>query len=108
MPGGDGTGPMGHGPMTGKKLGLCAGYSSPGYPNTGYGQGLGRGWGRGLGRGYLGRGRGFWWRGYPPEPYFQPTLTKEEEKKYLENIVKGLEEEIKEIRERIKGISEEK
>lgn len=107
MPGGDRTGPMGHGPMTGRGLGLCAGYSSPGYSNPGYGQGHGRGWGRGFGRGYWRRGRGFWGRSYYPEPYYQPAPTKEE-KKYLENIVKGLEEEIKDIRERIKEIAEEK
>ena len=33
MPGGDGTGPMGLGPMTGRAAGYCAGYSVPGYMN---------------------------------------------------------------------------
>ena len=108
MPRGDGTGPIGRGPMTGRGAGFCAGYTGPGYANPGFGRGLGRGWGRGYGRGYWGRGRGFWWRGYNPEPYYQPAPTKEEEKKYLENMVKGLEEEIKDIRERIREISEGK
>ncbi len=31
MPGGDGTGPQGNGPMTGRGTGFCAGYSMPGY-----------------------------------------------------------------------------
>jgi len=31
MPGGDGTGPMGLGPMTGRAAGYCAGYPVPGY-----------------------------------------------------------------------------
>jgi len=33
MPFGDGTGPMGLGPMTGRAAGYCAGYSVPGYMN---------------------------------------------------------------------------
>ena len=53
MPGGDRTGPMGAGPMTGRAAGYCAGYSMPGYAGPGYGRGLGLGlgWGRGWGRG---------------------------------------------------------
>jgi hypothetical protein len=30
MPRGDGTGPLGGGPMTGKAAGYCAGYAAPG------------------------------------------------------------------------------
>lgn len=58
MPGGDGTGPMGMGPMTGRAAGYCAGYAMPGYMNP---VGRGRGfWGRGRGGGWgLGRGFGF-------------------------------------------------
>ena len=33
MPFGDGTGPAGFGPMTGRAAGFCAGYSVPGYMN---------------------------------------------------------------------------
>lgn len=57
MPRGDGTGPAGLGPMTGRGLGLCAGYSTPGYmvPSWGLGRGGGRGRGRGFWRG-CGRG----------------------------------------------------
>lgn len=33
MPGGDRTGPMGMGPMTGRAAGYCAGYPVPGYTN---------------------------------------------------------------------------
>jgi hypothetical protein len=81
MPGFDGTGPMGMGPMTGGGRGFCAmpyrGYGSygygmgtPYYPPSGrpfYGPvfGVGRGglpWGGGRGRAF-GGGRGFrrWW-----------------------------------------------
>ena len=57
MPGGDGTGPMGLGRMTGRGTGYCSGSTTPGYENPM----PGRGWGLGRGRG---RGRG--WR----HPYF--------------------------------------
>jgi len=61
MPGGDRTGPLGMGPMTGRGAGYCAGYSVPGYtnpvPGFGFGGG-GGGWGRGRGGG--GRGRRNW------------------------------------------------
>ena len=34
MPGGDRTGPMGFGPMTGRAAGHCAGYPTPGFANS--------------------------------------------------------------------------
>lgn len=64
MPWGDGTGPWGLGPMTGRAAGYCAGYPVPGYmnpmPGFGWGFGFGRGWGRGFGRGFR-----RWWWAYP-------------------------------------------
>lgn len=53
MPGGDGTGPAGLGPMTGRAAGYCAGFPVPGSMNLAGGRGL-WGWGRGRGGG---RGR---------------------------------------------------
>ncbi len=49
MPAGDGTGPMGMGPMTGRAAGYCGGYGAPGYANPLPGRGGwgGGGWGRG-------------------------------------------------------------
>jgi len=44
MPRGDGTGPGGMGPMTGRAAGFCAGYSVPGFMNPVGGRG--GGWGR--------------------------------------------------------------
>jgi len=38
MPRGDGTGPMGMGPMTGRAAGLCAGYPTPGFMNPYWGR----------------------------------------------------------------------
>ena len=57
MPRGDGTGPNGMGPMTGRAAGFCAGYNVPGYMNSVAGRGFGMGFGRG--RGFGGGGRGF-------------------------------------------------
>ena len=44
MPVGNGTGPAGMGPMTGRAAGYCAGYSVPGYMNP-YGGSPGYGFG---------------------------------------------------------------
>ena len=40
MPAGDGTGPLGWGPMTGRAAGYCAGFPVPGYMNPFVGRGL--------------------------------------------------------------------
>jgi hypothetical protein len=86
MPWGDGTGPAGYGPMTGRAAGYCAGFGMPGFanpsvPRMGMGWGFGRGgYGRGgYGRGGYGRGgygRGGYGRGgygYGYDPYFAPN-----------------------------------
>ena len=57
MPGGDRTGPMGMGPMTGRAAGFCAGNRAPGYMNVGGGRGFGMGSGCGFGGHGGGRGR---------------------------------------------------
>ena len=53
MPMGNGTGPSGMGPRTGRGAGFCNGYNMPGSYNRG-----GRGCGNGFGR-FNARGRGF-------------------------------------------------
>lgn len=105
MSGGDGTGPMGFGPRTGRSAGVCAGFSEPGYINSISGRRFG---------GRFWRRRIFWSRPYYQNyhnPQFRGAFTeqnKDIEKSYLEDMVKDLEKEIKDIRERIKEISEEK
>jgi len=70
MPRGDGTGPMGMGPMTGRAAGYCAGYAVPGFANPTRGGGRGMAWGRGGGGGMgMGWGRG---GGFAPAPYQAP------------------------------------
>jgi uncharacterized protein DUF5320 len=50
MPGGDGTGPIGIGQRTGRRMGFCNGYNSPGFANFGFGfrQGMGMKFGQGM------------------------------------------------------------
>ena len=74
MPFGNGRGPAGMGPMTGRGAGFCAGYSVPGYANQIPGRGFGGGgFGRGGGRGHRNRfyatGLTGWQRGFGGNPY---------------------------------------
>ncbi|MFX1338384.1 MAG: DUF5320 domain-containing protein [Promethearchaeota archaeon] len=122
MPRGDRTGPAGFGPMTGRGLGYCAGYDTPGY-TKGPGMGMGRGWGRGIGYGRgpgwrrgWGRGFGGYW-GYgapsyvppiiaspayvsPTTPETQLTMLKQE-KDYLESEMEGIKGALADISKRI-------
>jgi hypothetical protein len=52
MPRGDRTGPWGKGPMSGRGLGFCAGYATPGFANAGRGMGGGPRFGAGGGHGW--------------------------------------------------------
>lgn len=118
MPGGDRTGPMGMGPMTGRAAGFCAGYPVPGYMNPGFGRGWGRGFGRGFGRGWgrgMGFGRGWAYPGYgvtpvtQPAPYYPPpSLPAADELKMLHDQLKYAEEDLKAMRERIVELEKEK
>ncbi len=116
MPAGDGTGPMGMGPMTGRAAGFCAGFGAPGYANSIPGRGYGF-WGGG--RGFFGRGRGhrhwyyttglpFWARqaSYAPVPsatpyYAAPTMSPEQELTYLKDQAEYLATSMDEIQQRI-------
>ena len=62
MPGGDRTGPMGAGPMSGRGAGYCAGFNQPGYMSPGF---RGRGAGFGGGGGGRGRRNRLWATGMP-------------------------------------------
>jgi hypothetical protein len=118
MPRGDGTGPGGMGPMTGRGAGYCAGYSAPGYANpvygrgAGFGRGLGRGFGRGLGRGF-GRAAGPFAGGYPyygapyPAPY-APAIAPEKEADMLKQQAAGLKEELDAVNARVKELESAK
>ena len=60
MPGGDRTGPMGMGAMTGRGAGFCTGTDRFGNTGAGFGRGFGMGAGRGVGFRRISGGRG--WR----------------------------------------------
>lgn len=109
MPRGDGTGPAGMGPMTGRAAGFCAGYAVPGYVNPVPGHGFG--FGRGLGFGFRGR-RGF----YPVFGYgyaqhtmpFGMEATPQQEIEALQSQSKGLEDTLNQIKKRITELENEK
>jgi hypothetical protein len=127
MPGGDRTGPLGWGPMTGRGAGYCAGYPVPGYLNPIPGRGwfgVSRGgFPRGGGRGHaFGGGRGRWWRSgfygylpyapeYPPYapgyPSAYPQSTAGEEKEILQEELAALEEEIGAIKTRMSELEKQ-
>ncbi len=117
MPRGDGTGPMGMGPMTGRAAGYCAGYSVPGYanpiPGRGYGRGFGGGGGGRGGRGwrhrYYATGVPGWARfgGYAqPYNYMQPYQQPEPEveKQMLKEQADALQAELEQIKKRLADI----
>jgi len=127
MPAGDGTGPLGMGPMSGRAAGFCAGYGMPGYmnpvPGRGFGMGFGHGRGFGMGFGRSG-GRGWrnlfyatgltgrqratagWpmWGGVPPAA----APTKEQELEALKSQAEYFENALGEIRKRLEEVETEK
>jgi len=128
MPGGDGTGPAGMGPMTGRAAGFCAGYPVPGYMNPVGGRGyfgMGRGGGRGGGWGrrnmFYATGLPGWQRfgmGYPAyggavpygSPYGGPSgpaPTKEQELDMLKGQAEYFEDALDGIKKRITELAAE-
>ena len=106
MPGFDGTGPQGLGPMTGGARGYCALPAGSAQRPIGGGF-FGRG--RRLGRGF---GRGFGWRragGYAyGNPYFElpyvPELTPQQEAVELKAEAKLMQDEINAMNQRIREL----
>lgn len=80
MPGFDKTGPEGKGPMTGRRMGPCC---------------------RGAG---FRRGRGFGWRCWDDVPASTLILTKDEQKKILEEEKNQLESELETVKQKMKEI----
>ncbi len=122
MPGGNGTGPGGMGPMTGRGAGFCAGYSVPGFMNPIGGRlGLGLGWGRGMGMGrgmrrrplgypysagygaYGGYGMPYPQAGYgmPYEPLGAAGFSPKQELQMLQGQAEVMEDELDGIKKRI-------
>ncbi len=108
MPGFDGTGPLGRGPLTGWGRGFCI---APAYGGrAGYFRGFGGGWGHGWRNRYYATGipgwayeRGFargWWNP-------APAWNREEEMEFLENRARWLERELEDIRQRVEELKKE-
>ena len=106
MPGGDGTGPMGAGPRTGRNAGICAGFAGPGSANF-----AGVGIGRGRRGGMCGGGRGnrnrFYATGVPGWATAQP-LSPEQEAEYLDRQIEAMEKDLEAVRGRRGELSEKK
>jgi uncharacterized protein DUF5320 len=123
MPGGDGTGPSGMGPMTGRAAGYCAGQNAPGFASAiggrgffGGGGGRGGGWGRrnrfyatGM-TGWQRAAAGWPQSGGPVSPYaaqpapFAPAMNQQQEldmlkgqTEYFEDALAGMKKRIEEL-----------
>lgn len=99
MPRGDGAGPHGDGPKTGRGLGFCAGNDIAGFqvlPSR-YGRRLGknRGWGRGKGFGF---GYGRFMGGISPE-ISQETLL-ENEARILKDQLASVEKQLSNLKKK--------
>ena len=92
MPLGDKTGPMGQGQMTGRRMGFCTGYNSPGYMNQHCMRGFGRGFKRNAFQNYNVQPR-------PVQQYTEPTK---------EELLKDLKAENDEIDKAIKELEKKK
>jgi len=115
MPGFNGTGPQGQGPMTGGARGYCnpsaAGYGLP--YGRGFGPGRGRGFRRGFGAGYgrsLGRrgaysAVGGWYGPVYNAPYGSPYAVKPiDEINMLRNEAGAIKDELDAINKRIEDL----
>ena len=124
MPRGDGTGPVGMGPMTGRGAGFCAGYPAPGYANPvgGRGMGMGRGGGRGRRNWFYATGLPGWQRAGYGMPAFDgtagpyayggapvaPGLTSQQELDGLKGQAEYLEDTLDGIKKRIEELGNQK
>ena len=107
MPAGNRTGPLGQGPMTGRRMGICSGNGVPGYENrpagvSGRGMGTGRvgGFARGFRRMFFATGLPGWLRfGSGAGP-----VSREEELAALKTEEEQLSKTAESVRNRIKDL----
>jgi hypothetical protein len=111
MPGFDGTGPAGSGPMTGGGRGYCspAGSYNFGRPWLRHGVGFGDGRGRGYRHIFWETGLPRWGRGDPSMggPYSRPVVSKKSEIAVLKDEAEALKESLNAIQERINDLEGE-
>jgi Family of unknown function (DUF5320) len=106
MPVGDRTGPLGFGPMTGRRAGYCGGFNAPGFANPAPGYGMSCGYGR-----FGGRGRGWrhWYHatglpGWARAGYVPPA--QEQELAGLKNEAEWLKGQLEAINRRIEELEQ--
>jgi hypothetical protein len=106
MPFGDGTGPRGEGPLTGRAMGRCAGYPAGGYATT-RGHGAGYGFRRG--------GGGLGWRNRYPDTvyprrfgYYNTPVQVPSETESLKNQVSVIADTIEQIAFRVNQLLKRK
>lgn len=104
MPHGDGTGPTGQGPMTGRHAGFCARNWISGNANRGFGQGYGRGFGWGHGQRAAGSQR---WANYGPDRAASAPMSREHEVDLLKAHARDLHDSLQFINERLDELEKE-
>jgi hypothetical protein len=87
MPRGDGTGPMGMGPMTGRGFGFCAGYAYPGFY---------------FGRGFRRHAFGPMYSRYPAGAFVAPT-----QEGALREQAEYLEEQLRQVNRRLDSLEKD-
>jgi hypothetical protein len=107
MPGGDRTGPVGFGPMTGRAAGYCAGYPAPGYANPvggrlgmGFRRGFGGGFGRRAGRGFR-RGAFLGYPAYGANYPYQGNIDPKQEMDLLQSEAEDIKAELDAVNKRL-------
>ena len=104
MPRGDRTGPLGEGPLTGRRMGYCAGEDQPGYMfNTGFGLRRGRSQGPGFGRGYHRN-----WENPPLPPSENVESTSTHQINALRNEVADLKQKLNQVLDGFNNLLQEK
>jgi hypothetical protein len=112
MPGGNRTGPMGMGAMTGRAAGYCVGAGQPGYANPFPGRGFGMGFGRGARGGGFGSGGRGWrnmfhavgrpgWMGFGAYAASYRTPDPDMEKQALKDQAEALRSELDFVQKRL-------
>ncbi len=103
MPRGDGTGPNGMGPVTGRGAGFCAGFSVPGAMNA---PGMFGGLGCRRGAGGMMRGAGMQARNrFMVQPYGNANVPAANEKEFLTTQISFLEKQLNQVKQRLENIS---
>ncbi|MDZ7838038.1 MAG: DUF5320 domain-containing protein [Actinomycetota bacterium] len=118
MPRGDGTGPAGTGPMTGRGAGYCAGNNAAGFMNPSGGRGYagrpmgGFGRGRGYRNAYYATGLPFWARYQAPPagaaPYYGTEVGPEDETEQLKQQADALKQQLDDIQARMDELGKSK